>query len=280
MALIKKPSFRKLKRFMEFNSLLNPGGRRVPPSFIILGAQKAGTTSLFHYLSQHPLMGRARRKELHYFNRDPNYNKGRAWYHGHFPFDTRLRPGGISMECTPDYLSHPECPERIHDYNPELKMAVVLREPVSRAYSAWTMFHNFKNSRRQRHEADPRGFAEAVRQELAAIRDGGPYAHEDYVGKGLYAQQLERYFALFARENFYIIENRELRAEPRRVLNEVEEFLGLSGYDWPDSLLGATRHAGKYRSQMPDDVRESLVEFYRPHNERLFELLGRRFDWL
>ncbi len=109
---------------------LTSGSRRLP-DFIILGAQRAGTSSLYYYLSQHPQILPAVRKELHFF--DDHYRRGLGWYRSQFP--TRGARGTITGEATPYYLSHPHAPARIQRLLPQARLIVLLRNPVERAIS-------------------------------------------------------------------------------------------------------------------------------------------------
>jgi|SRR5690242_3518862 len=100
------------------------------PHFLIIGAQRCGTTSLFEYLARHPDVAPPSAKELHFF--DSEYHKGDAWYRERFP---SLRNGFITGEATPYYIFHPHTPTRVRDWNSKVKLIVLLRNPVDRAYS-------------------------------------------------------------------------------------------------------------------------------------------------
>lgn len=119
--------------------LLRPG---VGPDLLIVGAQKAGTTALFNYLDARPGFVGAQRKELRFFNRDERYARGVEWYEQFF--DAR-RPG-VKFEATPEYLYHPAVPERIHAHYPDVRIVMLLREPVARAYSAWNMYRHWADT--------------------------------------------------------------------------------------------------------------------------------------
>lgn len=155
------------------------------PDFLIIGAQKSGTSSLFHYLGQHPALRPAFRKEVHYF--DGGLKNGESWYRSHFCLDS---PGGHqavkAFEASPLYLFHPLAARRIHDRIPGMKLVVVLRNPVERAISQY--FH----SRRHGRESLP--LMEALQQEderlAAAIRNENyedeSFIHHSYKRRGLY----------------------------------------------------------------------------------------------
>src|SRR4051794_20653441 len=135
---------------------------RVMPTFLIIGGQRCGSTSLFSYLARHPAVGRSRGKEVHFFTLE--YERGLAWYRSHFPTrltvaSTRRRLGVdmIAGEATPYYLFHPLAPYRVQAVLPEARLIAVLRDPVDRAYSHY------------QHEValgvETLGFAEAVEAE-------------------------------------------------------------------------------------------------------------------
>jgi len=107
------------------------------PDFLIVGAQKSGTTSLFSYLEERRGFVGSKPKEVHYFDREDNFLKGEGWYHSHFI--KRSGQKGLIFEASPEYLSRSKVPPRLKAYNPDLKIIILLREPISRAYSAWNM---------------------------------------------------------------------------------------------------------------------------------------------
>lgn len=261
----------------------NPGRGRILPDFVIIGAAKAGTTSIYAWLCEHPFVRRPRRKEIDYFTL--NHNRGIDWYRHHFPLSAdRLafaaehgRPF-ITGEASPSYMLHELAPRRMAKLIPEVRLIVALRNPADRAYS------QFQMRRRTGHEPlesfvealeleDPRFAATGARR---ADADGR--TEEDwrtYLSRGRYAEQLERWFRHFPREQFHIIELGELSAHPHRVLGELHEFLGLPTRD-PEDL--EARFRAEYEP-MPPEVGARLAEYFRPHNARLYELLGREFDW-
>ena len=100
------------------------------PNFLIIGAQRCGTTSLYNYLIQHPQIVPSSKKEVHFF--DLNFHLGQSWYEKHFP---EVSDNILTGEASPYYIFHPLCPKRIFDYDPSVKLIVILRNPIDRAYS-------------------------------------------------------------------------------------------------------------------------------------------------
>jgi len=263
----------------------SPGRGRVLPSFVIIGAAKAGTTSLYGWLTQHPCVMAASQKEVHYF--DYNYYRGEDWYRRHFPLASELdaltaQRGQwcLTGEASPSYISHQWAPQRLAALLPDTKLLVMLRNPIERSYS------QFQMSRREGEEP-LESFADAVaaeenrlRPELArCLRDkryqSWPIGCWSYLMRSRYAEQLQRWFELFAHEQFHVVTLEDLSAEPQRTLDGVHEFLGLPAHEYEHL---SPLHTAEYAPLDPQ-TRGSLVEYFRPHNERLYELLGVDFGW-
>ncbi|MBP1819463.1 sulfotransferase domain-containing protein [Mycobacterium sp. OAE908] len=241
-------------------------GRYTEPAFLILGAQKSGTTSLYRYLTAHPSVKPALRKEIHYF--DLNFERGRNWYLTHFP--SRVPPGSITGEATPYYLFHPAVPRRVADMLPDARLVAVLRNPVDRAYSHYA--HSVK------HGLETSSFEDALARELKLIGDGARLAedvgddyshqHHTYMSRGLYAQQLDRWYSLYRPEQILVLKSEDLSNHPAAVVQRTVEFLRLSSSEVAD-LNYPRLHQGTYGSAMSPKTREMLQEFFRPHNQDL-----------
>lgn len=258
------------------------GRGRTLPDFIIIGAQKAGTTSLYHYLSQHPEIVLSARKELHYF--DHSYQKGEYWYRGQFPSVRRNKAVKqiITGEATPNYIFHLRCPSRIRETVPDIKLIAVLRNPVDRAISHY--------SHVRRYAAEPLSMMEAFLQEQNRLAPEiermrvDPYykstihQYYSYLSRGKYLDQLERYRNVFPRDRLFLLKAEDLFSNPTMVLEEVYTFLGVSNFFVPDDLC--PRNVGGYdRNAASKDVIRFLDDYFRPHNRRLNEYLGRDFGW-
>jgi sulfotransferase family protein len=258
---------------------------RTLPDFIIIGAQKGGTTSLYAYLSQHPDIARALRKEIHFFNE--HYKNGLHWYRSFFPtsaaVDRHLRATGRRLqtgEATPDYLFHPLVPERMHGVLPRAKLIVVLRDPVSRAYS------HYQHLRNRGYE--PRSFSEAVEGEHNLLLRGHHQTVDDlrnrprshllfgYVPRGFYASGIREWLGFFEMSQFLFLKSEDLFARPLEVLERTERFLGLRPFEWKTSTVF---NQGRYDTKIEPAMQRHLQELYVAHNRELAQLLGSDFDW-
>jgi hypothetical protein len=262
----------------------SPGRGRLLPEFVIVGAAKAGTTSLYGWLGRHPFIRPAWKKEVHFF--DYNHFRGADWYRSHFPLESERaafatehgRPF-ITGEASPSYISHPWVPERMAALLPDAKLIVALRNPVDRAYSQYQM-----SCRENEETLD---FAAAVRAEearlaperarLAADRryNSWPIGCWSYLMRSRYAEQLERWLAHFPRAQFHFLTLEELARDPQPVLDAVHEFLGVPAHAYPALQ---PLHTAAY-SELDPELRAELVDYFRPHNERLYEMVGRDLGW-
>lgn len=264
------------------------GPLRTLPEFVVLGAQKAGTTSLYEYLIQHPDVGDARTKEVHYF--DLAYERGPNWYRAHFP--TRLHAAWhraatgrrlVVGEASPYYLFHPLVPERMKRDLPEAKFVVLLRNPVSRAVSQYHHEVRWGFEKRPIAQAFAEEFPMVDDEERRMIADPKYYSfghhHHSYRARGRYAVQLERWFAHFPQDRFLILRSEDFHADTPRHLDEVCRWLGLAPFG---AGIAATdlseRNKGEYEKPDAALLDELRAEF-QPHNERLEKLLGRGFGW-
>lgn len=221
--------------------------------FLIIGAEKAGTTALFSYLRGLPDIYIPFNKELNFFDRDHRYGDGSDYSALHRWF-LLARPGALLGEATPTYLMNPHCFERIRAYNSEIKIVALLRSPVRRAYSAW-------NYRRARFR-DSRDFSTAVRVE---IESGGSLAaaRENkyrYVGAGLYANQIRRALATFGRENLLLIKYEDFRRDQERWVQRAAQFIGSTSNVAIPRVR--RRNVWSYKAPMERSEFDGLLPYY------------------
>jgi predicted RNA-binding Zn-ribbon protein involved in translation (DUF1610 family) len=255
-------------------------GYHSKPAFIIIGAQKAGTSALFEILKQHPQLVAPVKKEVRFFDDFSEITYGDfVSYHDMFPLPYRLNPDKLTFEASPSYLFNPVCPLRIYRYDPEILLIVILREPISRAFSAWKMHRRFAHSSNPfiRKLADHRIFVEAVKEELKEL-DTNIWEKDlfAYIKRGIYIEQLERYLQYFPRDSLLVIEQSRLLHDPQTAFASVFRFLGIN-----DRFIIKTKlvNSATNNEEMTSEVRDILRSFYRPYNERLFSLLGTEYDW-
>lgn len=251
------------------------------PDFIIIGAQKAGTSSLFAYLSQHPQLLPSYTKEVHFFDgglnhKVDNYRKGAPWYRAHFP----ARGAGArakAFEASPLYLFNPLAPGRMFGLIPEVKIIALLRNPTRRAIS-----HYFHVRRRGQ---EPLPIYEALRAEegrLAAVLGRGDYKSETFIrhsykSRGLYREQLGRFLEHFPRRQLLVLCSEEFFGSPDATLRRVFEFVGVdAAFEVPDLR---PRNTSSDRSEVEPKVYKYLDDYFRPHNKALYELLGEDYGW-
>lgn len=255
------------------------GRFRLLPDFIIIGAQRCGTTSLHSYLTAHPLVGAPCEKELHFF--DYGFERGLAWYRSNFPWRLRRALGQtfITGEASPYYMFHPLAARRIRQAVPDARLIVLLRNPVDRAYSHY--HHTVRIGRETLSfedaiEAEPERL-DGEREKI--LRGQGYYSHAhqsfSYVSRGIYVDQLREWMSVFPREQFLILRSEDFYADPGATVGRVLEFLGLPAWD----QIRYKKFNDASYPEMDPAMRKRLADVFRPHNRRLYEYLGMDFRW-
>jgi hypothetical protein len=237
------------------------------PDFVIIGTQRGGTTSLYRYLTAHPDIGSALRKEVHFFDR--NYEKGMDWYLAHFPVLGEVPMVG---EASPYYLFHPDVPERARAAVSHAKFIALLRNPVDRAYSHYQM-----RVRKGLESLSFEGAIDKERERLSSSDDpsSSTWRYYSYIKRGLYVDQLKRWMSVFPREQFLIIKSEDFYDNPERVLHETLAYLGLQ----PWSLATFKAHHMVGYPDMDPATRKRLTEYFAPYNQQLYALLGHDLGW-
>ena len=257
-------------------------GARMLPSVLIVGAQRCGTTSMVKALGQHHDVLTLWHKGVHYF--DVNYDRGPVWYRAHFPLH---RPGrtaeasrAVTLESSPYYMFHPLAPGRIAQDLPGVRVLVLVRDPVERAFSA----HAHETARG--FESLP--FSEALaaepdrlRGEVERMLEDPSYQsrdlqHHAYLARGRYAEQLERLARHLGREHIHAVDSHDFFSRPAEVFAGVTDFLGLPRQD---DIAFDRHNAARRPSPLPDSLRDELDTYFRPHDERLAGWLGTTPSW-
>lgn len=249
------------------------------PDFLIIGAQKAGTSSLYAYLCAHPAVAPALAKEIHYF--DYNYARGESWYRAHFPgiWEQWRKGYRATGEASPYYLFYPHAPRRAAALVPAARLIALLRNPADRAYSHY--------QHQVRLGLEPCTFEEALEQEAARLAGeyekliwddtyySFNYQNYSYRARGMYAGQLARWLSFFPREQLLVLPSDELYHSPARSLKRVLDFLGLPPWE-PDFFR--VENEGQYAP--PDAAtRRALGKWFAPHNATLYDMLHQDFGW-
>ena len=239
-----------------------------PPDFFILGTQKAGTSSLYRMLIQHPeVTGPIISKELQFFNKIETLSLDRIREYERLFFPDWFKQRKRSFEATPEYLFHEQVPQMLKEYAPNSKFIILLRDPVERAFSHWRMIH-FKWARLQRKNTEVRSFMEVCSD-----------TKHEVVQRGIYINQLQRYFKLFNAGQFLILDSNCLLRETQVTMNAITEFLGVEEHQFTPWF----GHKGEGLSTPDMETVDFLNEFYTPYNEKLKSFLGElgvKMSWL
>lgn len=248
------------------------------PDFLIIGAQKAGTSGLYSTLKKHPQLISSTKKEIHYFDNDSWYKKNNLKeYHNYFPKGLSFKNNLLSFEATPSYLYHPEVSERLWRYNKSLKLIVILREPATRALSAYIMYHHHFSKGKRNKFYDKREFSEALSAEIMELEKGPTFVdYRGYIARGLYFEQLKRYYNYFPEKQILVLESGDLKERPVINLEKIQSFLGIrqQGLDMEIKNKRQLEVQDKYKKELG-----FLKGYFRPHNTMLYKLLGVDYNW-
>jgi hypothetical protein len=248
-------------------------GLRPLPDFLILGAQKAGTTALYAYLRWHPQVTGPSFKEVSFFDR--HYARGERWYRAHLP----IRRSGIVGEASPSYLFHPLASERVARMLPRARLIALLRNPVDRAFSHYQ--HEVALGREELSFEDALAREdERMQGELERmLRDPSYFSYAwwnyTYAARGRYAEQLERWLDAFPREQLLVLFTEELAADTAGTYRRVLDFLGVDAR----GLDSYPRIFEREYGGMDPATRIRLEGEFAEPNRRLEELLERELPW-
>ncbi len=255
--------------------LLGPGTHPLP-DFLVIGAQRCGTTSLYQDLLRHPQVREPLGKELHHFSL--HHRRPLTWYRACFP---ALAPGEQTFEATPYYLFHPSVPARVAAALPQARFLVVLRDPVERAFS------HYLHTRRTGGEplalaaaldAEPARMERAARSGLDSRRGHDLLRAHSYVSRGRYAEQLRRWHQHVAAERILVLRTEELAEDPGGQFERITDFLGLEPWA-PVRFTRHTRRRESTRADVPQDLRDRVQRELEPDVEDLLDLTGWDKGW-
>ena len=254
------------------------------PDYLIIGAQKCGTSSLYRYLNEHPAVAPAAGKEVHFF--DWHFRRGTGWYRAHFPttayremFRARTGQRLVTGEASPYYLFHPHAPKRVRALLPDVRLIALLRDPVERTISAY--YHQVRSGTEtlaleEALDREPTRLTHEI-ERLQRDESYKSFAHRQfsYMARGHYADQLLEWYRHFPRERLLVLRSEDFFEDPGQVMAQVFDFLSL-----PRSASSAFPqfNAGDYPEVDPA-VRTRLTAHFASHNDRLYALLGRDLGW-
>ena len=287
-----KRAFNKVERIYRMKLY---GGNT--PSFFIVGTQKAGTSSLFKYLDMQTGLTGSFIKEVGFFDKEYNYKKSVKWYEEHF-ISNDSNKSEIYFEASPIYLYRERVAKRIYDYNPNAKIIILLREPISRSYSAWNMYRQWAdegNIPKKIKKKDLDGevnplfdtfykkekcptFSEYIDLELSLIEKNTVLDEPGILRRGIYLPQIERYVNLFGSENVLILGFEELKENKERVVGIVSQFVR-GKYEPVKLLENRIFNKREYPTKISEIDKKRLSDFYEPHNSALWEYLGEKIKW-
>lgn len=238
------------------------------PNFIIIGSQRCGTTSLYTYLAQHPQILTPIKKEMDFFSW--HFDRGIDWYLAHFP----PMPAGeqfLTGEASPSYFDSRSAPQRLYRAFPEVKLVVLLRNPVDRAISQFYRLTDLN--------WEVRSFDRAISDEIARLAQNPAYIIGEepgnYLARGRYIEFIKNWLDFFPKEQLLILKSEDFYAGTATTVKQVLEFLDLPEYQLPEYQ---NANPGYYQP-ISDSVRDRLSDYFRPYNQELEDYLRRKFDW-
>lgn len=239
---------------------------------MVVGTQKGGTTTLDGYLRLHPAICMASKKEVHFFDDDRYFVHGKVDYGAYHSFFDPRPSHRLLGETTPSYMYWLDAPRRIWEYNPDIKLISVLRNPSNRAYSHWNM-------QRDRGR-DTRSFWVAIHNEFDKTKQSLPLQNRpySYIGRGFYAEQIRRLRSYFPETQILILKSEAFWQTPSESLDSIWSFLGVDSLGGSESLI---KHARPYISSMTRREREYLRDTFEYDIRQLERMLGWDCsDWL
>lgn len=230
--------------------------------YLCIGVQKAGTMSLINYLNLNPDIF-CKEDEVHFFD-NKNNNNNTKYYENLFITNKRIRG-----EKTPSYCYLRYAIDQIYEYNPNIKLILLLREPISRAYSQYNMELNRRPNYERKFYMDE--FKKEQHVRLNEIHNNGDY----YIARGYYDEIIKYILSKFPEKNLYIGISEEIRNNPNYEYNKIYSFLGAKNIEINENLDTHIRH---YSTKIPKDLESLLYNTYKSHNENLYKILGRKID--
>lgn len=271
--------------------------------FMLIGTQKGGSTALHEYLSQHPSCWGSYYKEPGFFLFPGIYTLGLSWYMGKlWKEETPLRYSlaqNLLFESTSWYCYWHEVPQRLFEYNPDLKLIFLIRNPIERAYSQYNMLIHWSKEKilyeyslypdkrklnlyvDQLLDTQQYPFSYWTHLEIEKIETGQCTPEDffpDFLHRGFYYEQLSRFYHFFPKEQLMIIESNELKNKRIEILKQIELFLNIPSVNWDEKDL-SERFTSQYNNHISDEMQEKLATFFEPYNDQLYLLINKNYHW-
>ena len=254
---------------------------RVIPDFLVIGAKRCGTTSLYQHLPEHPCISKSPHDNMGFFN--DNFHLGVNWYKSFFPTTfTRKKIKSkfgdfLAFDVTTKYMEEESTANNVYQTKPNMKIIIILRNPVDRAYSQYHLS--------VRQTAERRSFEDVVEENMNRLNKESHEHYEikpkfsakedNYLKKGLYALQLRYWLKIFPRENILTVSTEEFESNQQIIYNKIFEFLNISKFEVKNTKK---MQKGNY-PPIKSETRNLLLDYFRQHNHELFELINMKFDW-
>ena len=268
-------------QLLKRNIFALTGSIRVLPDFLVIGAKRCGTTSLFYHLPEHPCISKSPHDNMGFFN--DNFHLGVNWYKSFFPtIFTRNKIKSefgnfLAFDVTTTYMEEESTANNVYQIKPNMKIIVILRNPVDRAYSQYHL--------NLREKAEKRSFEDAMEENMNELNKESYERYEikpkfsveenNYLKKGLYAQQLRHWLNIFPMESMLILSTDEFESNQQVIYNKIFEFLNISQFEVKNT---EKMEKGSY-PQMKSETRSLLLDYFRSHNNELFKLINKKFSW-
>ncbi len=234
-------------------------------SFLVCGAQKCGTTALDSYLRQHPDICMASHKELHYFDSENKFLYPNINYQEYLTYFEPEHHNQILGETTPSYMYWYTAPRRIWEYNPDMKLVILLRNPIDRAYSHWNM--------QRERGVEKLNFMDALFAEEDRRYAWRPLQNKrfSYLDRGFYSEQIRRLRAFFPADQLLILRSQTLRHSPETILNQIVKYLDINPFP---KIEFKTIHTRNYERQMTEKEWNYLFDLYQTEIQDVEKLTG------
>ena len=259
------------------------GNIRTLPNFIFFGGTRSGVMTLTKYVEDHPCVETVR--NIHFF--EYTYSNKIEWYKRHFPtsiyknfFKLRHNQELLVGESTGTYFFHEQVPKRIKKHLPDVKLILMLKNPITSSYSRYNHYRN--------QGLEPCSFDDVIDMEMKRINisqnnnklqinnpDLSHYITCNYLRHGHYAEMLKKWLEEFPREQILILTNDEFNSRMDETLTKTFEFLELPDFHVKNKIA---HNVGKYK-KMNETTKQKLIDYFRPYNEDLYKILGKDLNW-